>query len=651
MPKSPDIEAAVDRGLAFLEKRQEADGSFVSFSSASMLPFRCLRSWRTTFVPALMLASLACLEQPGAGRVRRKLAEFLLEQKNADWAFNYWAKSAPEYRTMPYPNDLDDTFCTLAALHLYDPSMIDETVLAKSIRLLLAAETKVGGPYRTWLVPPGSEPVWLDVDVAVNSNIAYFLSLVSNRLPSLDKLIGQAITSDTFSSPYYPSAYAFIYYFARAYDGPHRDRLLRRTRQLHKTAPTDLDRALCLGARVRLHDNQSLVAPVKKLLAGQRRDGSWPAAAFYADPEKNGKAYHNGAAALTTAFALEALGLYAASRTPSTARSKAASGSGRSREAKTGVLSLARKQCRALPPDLRRTTLRSLTKLAESGNGAEITGLPKMFNHSLDKPYGASEAFLDNLGLANLCGWLAYTIYDDFLDEEGDPASLPSANTAMRGSLNGFLLALPDDRRFQEQVHEIFNMIDGANAWELSHCRFRRRDGMLFIGALPDYGGLSKLAERSLGHTLAPLAILYARKSGAETVRHTKEALAQYLIVRQLNDDLHDWQEDLGNGHITYVVGQVLKGLNLKRGGHDIAALTRKAGKQFWYETLPAVCRDMERRVGKGRRALVNAGIFKESGGMGALFDRQEASIRETLAQQSQAETFLKQYRGKAVQL
>ena len=64
---------------------------------------------------------------------------------------------------------------------------------AKVTEILLSTETTVGGPYRTWLVPPDSEPVWLDVDIAVNSNVAYFLTLLAVTLPKLSRFIDDAI--------------------------------------------------------------------------------------------------------------------------------------------------------------------------------------------------------------------------------------------------------------------------------------------------------------------------------------------------------------------------------------------------------------------------------------------------------------------------
>ncbi|HYH36405.1 MAG TPA: hypothetical protein VD706_02820, partial [Candidatus Saccharimonadales bacterium] len=500
MPKLPEIETALDRGLAFLGKSQEDDGGFVSYSSISKQSFRRLKSTRTTFVPALMLASLAALEQPAASRIRDRIAGFLLRQKDDTWAFNYWAKEAPERMAMPYPNDLDDTFCALSALYLHDSSIIDEAALAKIIKLLLATETKVGGPYRTWLVPPDSETVWLDVDTAVNSNVAYFLSLASNSLPALDDMMGAAIAKDAFVSPYYPSEYALIYYFARAYGGPGKPRLWRKAGELQEKAGTDLERALCLTARMRLDDRQDVSAAVTGLLKTRRRDGSWPAAAFCHDPETNGKPCYNGAAVLTTAFVLEALGLYRdrydVSRQP---RNKANKASAPVPHAT--VLRLAGRRSRTLPAELRRTMMRALTRLAESDNGGEILSLPERFSGSLVKPVRPMpEQFLEKLGLANLYGWLAYTIYDDFLDEEGQPGLLPAANVAMRESLQGFLEALPANKAFHQETREVFNTIDGANAWELDHCRYRIRDNDITVGSLPVYGDLMKLAERSLGH-------------------------------------------------------------------------------------------------------------------------------------------------------
>lgn len=642
----PDTDDAIRKGLGFLAKTQRKDGGFVSYSSASMRPFRRARSWQTVFVPALMLGSLAGLDDREAMPVREKLAAFLLKQKSADWSFNYWAEDAPDRKTQPYPDDLDDTFCALAGLYLHDPDIVDEAVTAGAVKLLLATEASVGGPYKTWLVPADSQPVWLDVDPAVNANIAHFLSLIGSRLPNLDKLMGKAIISNEFSSPYYPSAYAFIYYFARAYEGPHKDRLLDQARRFQRRAATCLERALCVSARLRLGEPRDLSGTVGELLAGQGRDGAWQAATFYADPVKEGRPYYSGAAALTTAFALEALNLY---RRADVRRTVSGGNVGEMAN-KKDVLALARRQCRDLPEELRRTVLELLGKLAGGGNGPEIIGLPARFNGSLLEGLDpAPEGLLDALGLVNLYGWLAYTVYDDFLDEEGKPELLPAANTAMRKSLAGFSQALPGHQAWRQMVRQVFDAIDGANAWEQAGCRFKCHSGRLVAGRLPDYSNMSKLAERSLGHALPPMAVLAAKGLDLEgaSCRHVMTALRHYLIARQLNDDAHDWPDDLRSGHITAVVALILSELKVKPGTYDAAKLAAEARHQFWHHTLANVCRLAKRHISMSRRSFSASRLMKPGNDMTALLDGLEASVDDALAMRGRAETFLKHYKRK----
>src|SRR5882762_7259741 len=107
----------------------------------------------------------------------------------------------------------------------------------------------------------------------------------------------------------------------------------------------------------------------------------------------------------------------------------------------------------------------------------------------------------------------------------------------MRRSLALFFAALPKDHDFQAFVEQTFDTIDSANAWELAHCRFPASEQTITITQLPDYGNLAKLAERSLGHTLSPLAILAASNVpiAAKDFTQTQKALRHYLIARQLN--------------------------------------------------------------------------------------------------------------------
>jgi hypothetical protein len=201
---------AMRRGMAFISSAQLSTGAFESWSSPTQLAFKPDATYQTTFVPSLILGAISRLNDPLILPIRDKLATWLQTQKSTHWSFNYWATSAPQRDTMPYPDDLDDTFCALLALYQHDSSIINEACLANVVKILIATENKVGGPYKTWLT---SDPAatWQDIDLAVNANIAAFLRLVAEPLPNITKLLNEAITKQMFTSPYYPSPYPIIY--------------------------------------------------------------------------------------------------------------------------------------------------------------------------------------------------------------------------------------------------------------------------------------------------------------------------------------------------------------------------------------------------------------------------------------------------------
>jgi hypothetical protein len=644
------LKQAISDGVAYIAGQQLPGGGFKSFSSPSKQDFQSQKIYQTTFVPSLILAALSVTDSADSQAIRESLATFLINEASPAQSFNYWSEQASEHRSQPYPDDLDDTFCALSSLFLHDQKIITEQVLAQSIKLLLATETAVGGPYRTWLVPKTAESAWLDIDLAVNSNIAYFLSLVSKPLPNLTRWIDEAIVQDKLVSPYYPSAYPIAYYMARGYSGRQKDCFIKLLEKLLEAADTPLEIALCLSSLARLDAGGRQPTAMRQLIASQDQDGSGLAAAFCLDPAIDGQTYYNGAAALTTAFAVEALELCRrAGSTPTAARRKRPTITKHAHW--QPVLALARRQCGNLAPELRTTTLNSLQKLATSRNGAEIISLPQGLNRSLRRPLiKSAENFFDSLSLANLYGWLAYTIYDDFLDEEGKPHLLPSANVAMRGSLRCFDLAMPRKPSFQALVRQAFDTIDGANAWEVAHCRFPVQGNQITIQKLPDYQDLSQLAERSLGHTLTPLAVLSAKGINVKDAafRQAREALRHYLIVRQLNDDVHDWQVDLRNGHVSYVVGQVLLEAGVKPGTRRLAPLLAKTQRQFWQTTLPVISRIMQQHIDLSRQALEKSQLLAADNTIARLLGGFETSLAETLATQRQTINFLQHYTGKA---
>jgi len=634
-----------NRALAFLISQQRPDGGFDSYSSPSVRPFEKLHTYQTVFVPALMLGCLASLNDPTALLIRRELERFLRDQHKPGWSFNYWARKSPERKLRPYPDDLDDTFCALASLYVHNANLISADVLAGAVKLLIAAETEPGGPYYTWLVPASSDKVWRDIDLAVNSNIAYFLTLVSEPLPRLAELMTAAIKSKTFLSPYYPGPEPIMYYLARAYHGPELPRLRQQMEARLAKTRSVLNQALLITGLLRLGTPLSeLRKPVEKLLRAQTTDGSWPAAAFCVDPEWHGQRYYNGAASLTTAFVLEALESYYQASEHGQVRKQ--SSSQLARRYTTEILRSAQADCQSLRPVLRQQLTHLLAQVANSNNGTEITNLAMATNLGLMEPVRRGVTrFIKSLSQANLYGWLAYTIYDDFLDDEGNPRNLSAANVAHRRAFLGFHEVLPQPD-FQQFVTDTFDTIDTANAWELTNCRTIIKNDQIMLQQLPIYGGRMKLAERSLGHALGPLALLAKRGylPGSPEFTGLEQTIRQYLIARQMNDDAHDWQSDLKQGHLSYVVTKLLKDVSIKAGSYQVDELIPRLQKQFWHQTLPEICKLMYQHIATARQALESTHLFMPDNIFAKLLSDTEVSVNHTLRTQAQAELFLKHY-------
>ncbi len=641
--KADGADQAIARALDFLAQAQLANGSFRSESSASKNPFKATHTYQTILVPALILDSLASCRNTAANTIKDKLARYLLTQAGNDGSFNYWDRGAPEQQTMPYPDDLDDTFCAVSALHAHDPALIDGHLLGKVVYVLVAAETAVGGPYRTWLVPDSSDPVWQDVDVAVNANVGYFLAQLGSPVPGLTDYLEARASSDQLTSPYYPSVYATLFYLARAFGGGADPGIRAKLDQLKTTAGhwgTPLQTALALNALGRLGDTASHSAAIQTLLRTQKRDGSWPAEAFCIDPKRQGKTHYNGAPALTTALALSALQYQA---TPAETGLKPSKKSLPDADATCRRLAQSvGAELDRLDHDVQASAKQVLERLLDGTNAREIVLLPRLFQQALSQPGTIPDGALDALSRANIYGWMAYTVYDDFLDDAGDVRLLSAAHVAHRRSLTEFLAAVTDTT-FQRQVRETFDAIDAANAWEVMHCRLSRTDHKLDgiklnITPLPYYGRRQKLAQRSLGHALTPLAVLHLAGASRRHCLAMKKAFMHYLIARQIGDDMHDWEQDLAAGHASFVVTRILRDLHTKPGTYDYDALHTAMQQQFWHHAVHHVLTTARGHVLQAK--LLTPPIFTASP-LEPMLMRLEQVFERTEREQIRAQQFL----------
>ncbi len=533
---------------------------------------------------ALILSSIAQTPPLLLEALKKDLATRLRAQLEPHGSANYWLRGSTLSQQRPYPDDWDTTSCILSALALADPDLLDGEILGKATLLLTTGETEVGGPYRSWLVPPDAPMIWRDVDLAVNANIAYFLSLQGVRLDKLDAWLITQLASENVVSPYYPSPLQILYFLSRAFKGtPHVHLVAAQARRYQPN--TILESALLAIIFLHSHSPYEALPYKQNILTAVAHDSYFVADPFCIDTVTQGVVQYLGSAPLTAALCLEALTLAEQSENAPQINAHE-----KQRELlHQKVLAHVRARFHAAAPDLSHAASKMLDKLMATRAHKEITILPYDVAVAWQGiPLKLREEQLLQLCMAHISGWLAYTIYDDFFDGEGNIHLLSVANTSLRDVLCLLTLSVPGEH-FQLTVREVLDTMDGAHAWEIAHARLPLPD------TLPHYQDLTILAQRSLGILLAPLAILrhFGVAHDAPETDHLRQFFIHFLTAKQLNDDLHDWEVDIQQGHVTAVVARILD----QAGTPYTSERLSEYRKIFWHESVLTLMEDLNRHL------------------------------------------------------
>jgi hypothetical protein len=636
--------------IRILEQDQQVDGSFLSYS---MPPGRRLDkdagAHTTTFMVSVILGALANVKDRRLEQVRERAITWLLKQPGPQWAFNYWPREAPERATRSYPDDWDDTSCAVIALTLARPRAVTGEVLGHIVTMLTNTEVAEGGPYRTWIVPDDAPKHWHDVDLAVNANIAYMLQLHGVDLPHLTQLVDERIAADEVRSPYYVDPVMIEYFLARWYRGGQQERLLERilARRQGERWGTALETAASVTAALNLGAEPAAVAGAVMWLRGL---GGVEAEAAWVDLAIKDNERVMGSRALTAALVLEAAAKFEAAAKDESGTA-AAGGTARGEHNVAERIHeqvVMRSMARLTEPggEIAAAARRLHDRLLGGAAGGQITLLPYLFRQALgEHGRGIDDERVVALGMISFYGWVAYTVYDDFLDEDGEPVLLPMANVAMRELV---LAVQREDARtpgFGAAAWPVLDRQEAANAWEVAHCRVGRQGELLRVAA-PDFGDRRVLADRSMGHGLGCLAIMLGLGQGAGSAetRALEAFFHHFLIARQLGDDASDWRADLRKGQIN-AVGAHLLGGPRQRGG-SVRELYERLDRRFWEQGLTDVNAWTQRELDAARAALGRARLVARPAGLEtALLRPIEEAMRQAQDQQRQAAEFVRAYR------
>lgn len=119
----------------------------------------------------------------------------------------------------------------------------------------------------------------------------------------------------------------------------------------------------------------------------------------------------------------------------------------------------------------------------------------------------------------------------------------------------------------------------------------------------------------------------------------------------QLNDDAHDWKEDLARGHISTAVLLLLQ--KWRQEHSDFKAIDLQKDMQelesiFWFDTLPKVCASIFEHTDKAQRALDSLTCIENSAPLQQFIERNRRAAEAALSEQRRSVEFLKALESEA---
>jgi hypothetical protein len=193
------------------------------------------------------------------------------------------------------------------------------------------------------------------------------------------------------------------------------------------------------------------------------------------------------------------------------------------------------------------------------------------------------------------------------------------------------------------------NKLEKANMWEVTYARMHIKKGIVPLSTfiIPDYKDLHVLAHRSLGHALTPLALLFTLGYSEDdmSIKAMRLYFHHFLIARQLNDDAHDWSEDLRRGHINAVGALVLKAADI-RIDMLLSRLLPMLQKQFWHQDIQTVCVLIKKHVMLAKRAIRKCEAISDFSMFDELVEKYNRASDTALEERAHMIGFLKRYHG-----
>lgn len=558
-------------------------------------------------------------EVPDLERIRENLFNDLLRRQN-DWRFS---------------EDVFTQFLCLSAVTKYRPDAADGALFSEVAKDLIALESRPGGPY----LQNG------EADPGTNAAINLFLQRQGIALSGLQSFLRACIESGQCRSKFVTDPF-LTFLLASVCPEEHRQACMTMLLQKREAFARQGIVPTCwlvlslarLGCPSVMLQKTFPALPMPEMVCEE------------ASPLKDEQGK-------TSAEALNRLAALCAHHFVSF-REEAATGAesravAEEREMYARILSVAKERFAALGEELREIALAEIESTMQGNVDKQMAFMPFFTRQALGENGDVfSDRFIAELGLANVYFWTGFIIYDNFWDEdeEAKPSSLPAANLYTRELVTYFHRILPDAADFHRYFNELMDRLDAANAWETVRCRAEVGDGVFVVPAsLPDFGNYERKYQPASAHVLGSVAMLRTMgfAMNSPEMKNLISYFENYLIPMQINDDLHDWEEDLNRGHVSTVLAMLLEDMEARPGDRiHLQEDLERVQAVFWNKTLPRACARMEPFLRRSRASLQSISCFRNAAPLEQYIVRIEKSMEEALREHRLSHEFLEAFRS-----
>lgn len=130
--------------------------------------------------------------------------------------------------------------------------------------------------------------------------------------------------------------------------------------------------------------------------------------------------------------------------------------------------------------------------------------------------------------------------------------------------------------------------------------------------------------------------------SSSAQAHHIESAFRHYLIARQLNDDLHDWYEDVQAGQASYVVTAILRDMHVTPGIYNVTILLSDMQKRFMRTTMEHMCELTLHHIHHAQHSFAKSQLLQPANEIYGSLNKLELSVQHSLDRHAKARALIK---------